>query len=99
MPCGAFLGLAGPGPGVPLKAASSGSASTWETSSYGQSAETTPMQLSALGEHLSQCSQPHDRLAALQMGAEVLRAFVLGRLVTTAAVVLAVLGGAWLIGS
>lgn len=82
-----------------MKAAAPGSTPSWETSSYGESAETTPMQLSALGEHLSHCSRPHGRMAALHWSAEVLQAFVLGRLVTTVAVVLAVVGGAWLIWS
>lgn len=82
-----------------MKAAAPGSTPSWETSSYGESPETTPMQLSALGEHLSHCSRPHGRLAALQWTAEVVHAFVLGRLVTTVAAVLAVLGVAWLIWS
>ena len=80
-----------------MKAAAHGNAPSWETSCYGEGPETTPMQLSALGEHMAHCSRQHRRMAALQCGAESLHAFVLGRLVTTAAVVLAVLGGAWLI--
>ena len=82
-----------------MKAAAPSSAPSWETSSDSESPDTTPMQLSALGEHLTHCSRPHGRFAALQWSAEVLHAFVLGRLVTTVAVVLTVLGGAWLIGS
>ena len=71
--------------------------SAWVTSSYGCGADTSPMQLSALGEHLSHCSRPASSIEVLVEGAEALRGFVLGRLVTTVTAVSAVVGGSWLI--
>lgn len=85
--------------GCGVKAAPPIEPSTWATSCYGQGTDTTPMQLSTLREHLHQCSQPGGRLGALRNGAQVLHGFLLGRLVTTATVVLVAVGAAWLIWS
>lgn len=71
--------------------------SAWVTSSYGCGADTSPMQLSVLGEHLSHCSRPARSIEVLLEGADALRGFVLGRLVTTMTVLAAVAGGSWLI--
>jgi hypothetical protein len=62
------------------------SPSLWTTSSYGEPAATTPGELAALREHMSQCTVRSGRLAALQCGALKLQGFVLARLVTTLAV-------------
>ncbi len=70
--------------------------SAWVTSSYGCGADTTPMQLTSLGEHLSHCSRPARPVEVLLEGADALRSFVLGRLVTTVTVLAGVVGGSWL---
>jgi len=82
-----------------VKAAPPIEPSGWATSSYGQGTDTTPMQLSTLGEHLAHCSQPGGRLGALRTGCQALHGFLLGHLVTTATVVLVAAGAAWLMWS
>lgn len=71
----------------------------WETSSYGHGTDTTPMQLTALGEHLTHCSRPDRTLDVLLAGGDALRCFVLGRLVTSVTLLGAVVGLGWLIWS
>jgi hypothetical protein len=63
----------------------------WTTSSYGETTETTPMELADLGEHKAQCSAAHARLVAMQCSALRLHGVVTGRLVTTLAVVAALI--------
>jgi hypothetical protein len=58
----------------------------WTTSSYGEAADTTPGELAALREHMTQCTPRSGRLVAMQCGALKLQGFVLARLVTTLAV-------------
>lgn len=55
----------------------------WSTSSFSDSADTSPQDLSALGDHLHQCRGRNGRLFALRCGAEAARHFVLARVVTT----------------
>lgn len=64
----------------------------WTTSSFGGTADTSPMELSALGEHLDNCKGLHGRLFALQCVAEKMNGFVSARLVTTLVVVTLLLG-------
>lgn len=68
----------------------------WTTSSDGDTADTKPMDLAALHAHKTQCTSRRGRLVAMQCGALKLQGFVLGRLVTTLALV-AVLGAALLL--
>lgn len=63
----------------------------WSTSSFGDSTDTAPGELCALGEHLQQCQGGHRRLRALGRGADVLHGFVAQRFVSTLAL-LAALG-------
>jgi hypothetical protein len=71
--------------------------SSWNTASWGGSADTSPMEISALGEHLRMCRVPHGRLFAMRCGAELVGRFAAARFVTTLAVLLLVLMGAgWL---
>ena len=67
----------------------------WDTSSEGAAAHTKPLDLETLGRHTSQCSVGSGRWAALRCGAQVLLGFVSARLVTSLAV-LAALVGVWL---
>jgi hypothetical protein len=64
----------------------------WATSSVGETTETTPMELAALSQHVAQCSAASARMVALQCGVQRLQGFVTARLVTTLAVVAALLG-------
>ena len=55
----------------------------WSTASFGDTADASPMELSALGEHLDLCKALSGRLFAVQCRAEVIRTFVAARFVTT----------------
>lgn len=61
----------------------------WDTSSTDDSADSLPMELFALGEHLDQCLMLRGRLFVLRCHAESLHSFLLTHLVST--VVLAAL--------
>lgn len=65
----------------------------WSTSCYGHSVDTSPMELTALGEHLQQCRSGHQRLRALQRGGQSVHSWVAPRFVSTLAVLVVVLGG------
>lgn len=64
----------------------------WATSSFSDTAQTSPMDLAALGEHTAQCSVQGGRMVAMRCGAGRLLGFVTARLVSTVAVLAAVLG-------
>ena len=55
----------------------------WTTSSFGGAADTSPMELYALGEHLGHCKGLNGRWFALQCVAETMNGFVSARIVTT----------------
>jgi hypothetical protein len=57
----------------------------WSTASFGNAADTSPMELSELGEHLQHCSAQSGLWARLRCGAESVNAFVSTRLITTLA--------------
>lgn len=60
-------------------------APSWSTSCFGDAAETTPMELSALGEHLHHCSATPRPLMRLRCAFESMNGFVSARFVTTLA--------------
>lgn len=64
----------------------------WSTASYGDAPDTSPMELSALGEHLRACTRPHSRWFALQCVAEHANGFVAARIVTTLAAAALLIG-------
>lgn len=64
----------------------------WSTASFGEAADTSPGELSALGEHLHLCRGSHGRLFALQCAAQAVHDFIAPRIVTLV-VVLALLVG------
>ena len=64
----------------------------WTTSSFGGAVDTSPMELSALGEHLGHCKGAHGRFFALRCAAETLNGFVSARLVTTLVVAALLIG-------
>ncbi len=63
------------------------SAPCWSTASFGDAVDTSPMELSALGEHLQHCNGTHGRLSRLHMAAEAIHGFVTTRFMTTLALV------------
>jgi len=69
----------------------------WSTASFGDTPDTTPMDLSALGEHLSLCRGVRGRLFATRCRAEAVHGFVATHLVTTALGVAALAGVLWLV--
>lgn len=72
-------------------------APSWDTSSFGHPADTSPMECSALADHLSQCSRSSGPFQALRSGASVVRGVVMPRLVTTALVIALIAGTTWLV--
>jgi hypothetical protein len=67
---------------------------TWTTSSYGDTTETSPMELDALREHVAQCSRARGRMAALASGTRRAQGFLAGRLMTTLVLLVALVGAA-----
>jgi len=64
----------------------------WSTASFGDAADTSPMELFVLGEHLDSCKQSHGRWFTLQCLAERMSGFIAARFVTTLAVAALLLG-------
>ena len=69
----------------------------WSTASFGDTADTSPMELSALGEHLNLCRGSNGRLVALQCVAQTMHGFVAARFVTTLVMVALLIGAASLV--
>ena len=70
---------------------------SWSTASFGDAASTSPMELSALGEHLELCRGARGRLFTLQCFAGTMNGFVAGRFVTTLVVVALIIGAGILV--
>ena len=68
------------------------SAPRWSTASFGDTADTSPMELSALGNHLDLCQGARGRLFTLHCVAEIMNRFVAPRFVTTLVVVALAIG-------
>lgn len=58
---------------------------SWSTSSFGTAADTSPMELSVLAEHLDICKDSRGRLFLVQSVAETINGFLSARFVTTLA--------------
>ncbi len=69
----------------------------WSTASFGDSTETSPMELSALGEHLDLCKEKRSRWFAVQCVGEALNGFITARFVTTLVVATLLIGVALLV--
>lgn len=69
----------------------------WNTASFGDSANTLPMELNALGEHMQQCSRRPGPLFVLWCRAEALHQGLLARFVTSLTLLAAVAGAAALV--
>jgi hypothetical protein len=72
-------------------------APSWSTAAFGDAAGTSPLELSALEDHLDLCKGSHGRLFALHCAVEALNGFVAARFVTTLAVVVLLIGVATLV--
>lgn len=64
----------------------------WSTSSLGQEADTSPMELAALSQHLGRCQRHQGRLFVLKCHGETVGRFVASRVVTTLVVGSALVG-------
>ena len=69
----------------------------WSTSSFSAPADTSPLELSRLGDHLDSCRQQGGRLSTLHCAAQAVERFVRSRLVTSLALAATVAGLAWLL--
>jgi hypothetical protein len=58
-------------------------ANAWATASFGHDADTLPVELSALGEHLGQCQGQRGPLFSLHCLAEATHGLLASRFVTT----------------
>ena len=56
---------------------------SWSTTSFGGPTDTSPIELSALGEHFSHCQGSRGRLFRLRCAAEAAHGFAVTRFVTT----------------
>ncbi|WP_310384982.1 hypothetical protein [Roseateles sp.] len=81
-----------------MKHNNASSGSVWSTSSFGDSADTSPGELQAMGEHLGLCRSNQGHSFRLRCAAETLHGFVAPRFVTSLLLALLVLllGVAWL---
>ena len=68
------------------------STSRWTTSAYPEPADTTPVELDALGQHYDRCQGKRGRWFSLQCMVEALHGSVAPRFVTTLVVVTLVIG-------
>jgi hypothetical protein len=64
----------------------------WSTASFGDSVHTSPMELTALGEHLDRCRGSRGRLFKLHCMAESVNGIVAPRFMTTLVVVTVLIG-------
>lgn len=64
----------------------------WSTMSFGGTADTSPMELSSLGDHLGICKSPNGHWFALHCAGEAMRGFVASRFVTTVVAVALLIG-------
>lgn len=70
----------------------------WSTAAFGDDAQTSPGELSALGSHLHQCRGASGRFFAARCVADSMHGFAAPRLVTTLVLALLVLAaGVWML--
>ena len=65
----------------------------WSTSSFANDADSLPLELTALGEHLAHCQALTGRLYALHCAADAVHRFIAPRFVTTLVVATLLIGG------
>ena len=64
----------------------------WTTSSFGSPADTSPIELAALGDHMARCAGQRGSLFALRCAGEAMNEFAAPRLMTMLALAAAVGG-------
>lgn len=64
----------------------------WSTASFGNSADTSPTELRALGEHLNLCKSTRGHLFTLQCAVDSLACFMAARFFTTLVVASVLIG-------
>ncbi|MBX3620154.1 MAG: hypothetical protein KF891_09255 [Rhizobacter sp.] len=69
----------------------------WSTASFGDTAETSPGELSGLSEHLESCKGARGRLFTVQCAIDSAHRFIAARFVTTLLVVAATIALALLL--
>lgn len=70
---------------------------SWNTASFGDAADTSKQDLSALSEHLELCQRSRGRLFGLHCVAQNMHGFLAARFVTTLVVVALLIGVASLV--
>lgn len=68
----------------------------WSTSSFGEAADSLPLELAALREHLLRCTQARGRLFVLRSQAESVRRFFTARVVTTLSLCALLIGAVYM---
>lgn len=76
---------------VPVRAMR-GAERVWNTASVGTAPDTSPGELTALGEHAAVCDSRRDRLFTVRCVFDALQAFLATRFVTTMLVVALLIG-------
>lgn len=66
----------------------------WSTAADGEAADTSPMELMLLGDHLLKCRDAGGHLPGLRSAAEQMHGFAVPRLITTLVAATAVMAGA-----
>lgn len=66
----------------------------WATAADGEAADTSPMELMLLGDHLVRCRDAGGHLPGLRSAAEQMHGFAAPRLITTLVAATAVMAGA-----
>lgn len=64
----------------------------WSTVSFGGAADTSPIELSSLGDHLGICKSPNGHWFAMHCAGEAMRGFVASRFVTTVVAIALLIG-------
>ena len=65
---------------------------SWNTSSFGDATDTSPLELNELGDHLNHCRGLHGCRIALQCGAVAAEGVEAARMITTSFVVVTLAG-------
>lgn len=69
----------------------------WTTACFGHSTDTTPMDLTALGDHMSLCRTAGSRFGGLHCFVQALHGMAASRFVTTLTLTVALIGAALLV--
>lgn len=69
----------------------------WSTSSFGDTTASQPMELAALGEHLSLCQSANRRWSTLRHLGQMMHGFAASRFVTTLALAALLIGATLLV--